>query len=60
MFLEFKRLSTWDLMRRFNENLTKFSHAIFRINTSADKKKLEPLKIITAGQQRKSMQKCKV
>ena len=32
----------------FDDNPTKFSHVIFRINTSADKKKLEPLKIITA------------
>ena len=47
------------LMRRFDENLTKFSHAIFRINTSADKKKHEPLKIITAGQQGQNMRKCK-
>ena len=46
-------------MRRFDENLTKFSHAIFRINTSADKKKLKPLKIITAVQERQSMRKCK-
>ena len=46
-------------MRRFDENLTKFSHAIFRINTSADKKNLKPLKIITAVQERQSMRKCK-
>ena len=46
-------------MRRFDENLTKYCHAILKINTSADKKKLEPLKNITAGQQRQSMWKCK-
>ena len=46
-------------MRRFDEKLTKFSHAILRINTSADKKKLEPLKVITAGQQSQSVWKCK-
>ena len=45
--------------RRLHENLTKFSDAIFRINTLADKKKLESLKIITAGHQRQSIQKCK-
>ena len=46
-------------MRRFDENLTKSIHAIFRINISADEQKLEPLKIITAGQQRQKMQKYK-
>ena len=59
ILLVFKRLSTRDLMWRFDENLTKYCHAIFKINTSADKKKLEPLKNITAGQQRQSMWKCK-
>lgn len=46
-------------MRRFDKKLTKFSHATFRINISADKKKLKPLKIIIVGQQRQSMRKYK-
>ena len=56
---EYKRLSTWNMIPRLEENLARHAISLFQIITNADKGKLHLLKESIAGEHRESTRKCK-